>query len=94
MRKALIIFLALVTTSVFSRDLLRSWECDNLKVHMYNDDTFQVGDLIYDIEYYEDSLLLKIDDMVLLIVSKRNNEDILIINNNNLNDFKYFVKCN
>jgi hypothetical protein len=94
MRNILFVIVMLMSTSAFSADLLRSWECGEYKCAMYNDDTFLVGDLLYNIHYDGEYLVLYAGSKAMLYVKKQKGSNgITIINTNNSDDRRHYVVC-
>lgn len=93
MNKILLILTMLISTSAFSGDPLRTWKCNDLVCTMYNDDTFLIGDLLYDIKYENDYLILYAGSKVMLYVKKQKGMGITIVNADDSNDIKHFIVC-
>ena len=94
MKKIILALTMCLTLNLSARIPVRTWECDNLSVSFYADDTMLVGDLLYDIFYQGDYMILHAGGRGMLLVAKGTNGSIYITNVDDSSDKRYFKKCN
>jgi hypothetical protein len=94
MKKIIFILAMIVSTSAFSADVLRSWKCGEYSCTMYNDDTFLVGELLYNVQYDGDFIILYVGGKAMLYIKKqKGSRGITIINTDNSDDIRHYVVC-
>ena len=94
MKRLLLLMLMVSTLSVSAgRTPLLSWECNDLIVSFYEDDKMSVGELLYNVSYQGDNLVLYYGGRAMLLVKKGTNGSIVIINTDDRQDRKHFIKC-
>lgn len=91
--KKLILLLLLVSSAAYSKNLMYSWECGDDMVLWYDDNTLQIGDVIYNVEHAEGNISLTLAGYTFLIVQIQSNGDLLILNSDNSLDFRKYIKC-
>ena len=94
MKKIILTLAVLFSLNLSAGDPIRTWECNNLKVTFYSDDKMLVGDLMYDVSYQGEHMLLHANGRGMLLVSKGGNGSIYITNVDDTSDKRYFIKCN
>jgi len=93
MRKFLALLLILVSFNLSAQGI-RTWRCNELIVTYYENNTMQVSELIYDVMFVQDYMILKMNGKVMLLVNKGSYGSITITNVDNRKDKKHFVKYN
>ena len=93
MKKLLLIIAVIFSLKLSAGDVIRTWECDELTVKFYSNDTMLVGGLLYDVSYQGEHMVLHAGGRGMLLAKKGMNGSITIYNTDNIKDKKFFTKC-
>lgn len=92
MKNILVIVFIAISLNL-SANAVRSWKCNDLIVTYYENNTMQVGNLVYDVVIQDDVMILVMLGKAMLIVNRGKNGSITITNADDRSDKKHFVKC-
>ena len=92
--KKLLFVLAILFSLNVSANAVRTWKCNDIIVTYFENNTMQVGELLYDISFQGDFMVLHVSGKGMLLVSKGMHGSIIITNVDNRQDKKTFIKCN
>jgi hypothetical protein len=93
MKKVLLLLCLTVSLSSYSRTMVNSWVCDNVKIVMFDDNTCDVGRYTYEAKMDNNILMLHINNKVMLLGNISIDGTLIMYNSDNLIDRKYFVTC-
>ncbi len=91
MKKVLLIACLAISLSGYSRNIVDSWECDNTKIIMYDDNTCDVGELTYQVVEKHGKIFLSFNNKVMLFGSVTKHGTLLMYKSNNSSDKEYSV---
>ena len=94
MKKVLLLLCLAVSLSSYSRTMVNSWECDNIKIVMYDDNTCDVGGYTYELRKEDNTLMLHINNRVMLLGNISNDGTLMMYNSDNVVERRFFVSCN
>ncbi len=93
MKKVLLLLCLGLTLSTYSRTMVNSWVCDNIKIVMYDNMSCDVGDLTYQVKETNGKIYLHMGNKLMLFGNITPEGSLIMYNSDNTSDKRYFVSC-